>query len=447
VTSRGLTDKRDLPVVGSPRVGLFGLLGSGNIGNEAQMETVLAYLRTDHPDAVLDAMCSGPERLYTKYGIDAIPLLWYQKYEGQASGVKATVLKVLGKGVDAARTASWVRRHDVVIVAGAGVLEDTLPLRAWGLPYMMLLLCAFGRLSGTKVALVSVGANVINKRATRWLFNSAARLAFYRSYRDIQSRDAMQQRGVDTSGDHVYPDLAFGVPTPPYDPGDPQIVGVGVMAYYGGNDDRHHANHLHTSYIAKMKNFIRWLVDNGYMVRLVGGDNKWDDSVAQEILADVRAHRPDLDPAWVIAEPVMSFEELMRELTPVGTVVATRYHNVLCALKLCKPTISLGYSQKFIDLMANTGMEDLCQFADSLDVDLLIKQFTDLQSRSEQLRQTLRERNEAKAQLLRQQFATLSALLFPVDGAAPETARSKHIRGGVRRKTQRFNIINGDGRG
>jgi polysaccharide pyruvyl transferase WcaK-like protein len=182
------------------------------------------------------------------------------------------------------------------------------------------------------------------------------------------------------------------------------------------------------------------------MVRLVGGDNKWDDAVAQEILADVWAHRPDLDPAWVVAEPVTSFAELMRELTPVGTVVATRYHNVLCALKLCKPTISLGYSQKFIDLMANTGTEDLCQFADSLDVDLLIKQFTDLEGRSEQLRQTLREQNAAKAQLLRQQFATLSALLFPVDDAAPGTAGSKRIRGGASRRTQRLNI-NGEGHG
>ena len=48
---------------GAPRVGLFGLLGEGNIGNDASMEAVLRYLRADHPDAILDAMCPGPERL------------------------------------------------------------------------------------------------------------------------------------------------------------------------------------------------------------------------------------------------------------------------------------------------------------------------------------------------------------------------------------------------
>ena len=113
-------------------------------------------------------------------------LLWYQKYEQRASGVTAIALKVLAKGVDAFRTASWVRRHDVVIVPGMGVLEATLPLRPWQTPYAMFLLCASGRIFGTKVALVSVGANVMNQRLTRWLFSLAARLAFYRSYRDTR---------------------------------------------------------------------------------------------------------------------------------------------------------------------------------------------------------------------------------------------------------------------
>ena len=29
----------------------------------------------------------------------------------------------------------------------------------------------------------------------------------------------MRERGIDTSRDRVYPDLVFGVPTPPYEPG------------------------------------------------------------------------------------------------------------------------------------------------------------------------------------------------------------------------------------
>ena len=33
-----------------PRVGLFGILGAGNSGNDASLETVLAYLREAHPE-------------------------------------------------------------------------------------------------------------------------------------------------------------------------------------------------------------------------------------------------------------------------------------------------------------------------------------------------------------------------------------------------------------
>jgi polysaccharide pyruvyl transferase WcaK-like protein len=402
----------------APRVGLFGLLGSGNSGNEASMETVLAYLREAHPDAVMDALCGGPERVRAKYGLDAEPLFWYEKYEQRKTGAQAALLKVLGKGIDTVHIASWVRRHDAVIAPGAGALETTLPQRAWGFPYALFLLAASGRLFGTKVALVSVGADLINKRATRRLSNATARLAYYRSYRDAFSRDAMRQRGIDTSSDRVYPDLVFGVPTPPYEPGDPQLVGVGVMAYYGGNDDRKQAAQIHSRYVEAMTLFTRWLIDNGYRVRLFGGDNKFDLEVAEKIQADLRQYRPDLDPSQVTIAAISAYPELIREMAPVGTVVATRYHNVMCALKLCKPTISLGYSRKFISLMADMGLGEFYQFADSLDVDRLIEQFKELKSRHAELQQQMAERNAAHQQSLADQFALLSGLLLPASKPA-----------------------------
>lgn len=414
----------------APRVGLFGGLGSGNIGNDASMESVLGYIKADHPDAILDAMCTGPEQLRSRYGIEAAPLYWYQKYEDQASGVTAIALKAMGKGVDAFRTASWVRRHDVVIVPGMGVLEASLPLRPWQLPYTMFLLCASGRVFGTKIALVSVGARPINQRLTRWLFRSAARLAFYSSYRDVGSRDAMRRPGLKTSPDRVYPDLVFGIPAPTYDPGDAETVGVGVMAYYGTNDDdRKQAEEIHASYLAKIKYFVGWLVDNGYNVRLLLGDvNGSDESVVQEILADLRAHRSDLDPARVVAEPVFSYADLVRAMAPAGTVIATRFHNVLCALRLGKPTISIGYATKNIALMADMGLSEYCQFVNSLDVGILIEQFIRLQGDSAELRQRIAERNMVNEQLVKAQFDELSAVLFPEFGSPRTPARREAAR-------------------
>ena len=73
---------------GGVRVGLFGLLGSGNIGNDASMESVLHYLRTERPDTYVDAMCPGPAQLASAYGIEATPLWSYQQWRWQGSGIK-----------------------------------------------------------------------------------------------------------------------------------------------------------------------------------------------------------------------------------------------------------------------------------------------------------------------------------------------------------------------
>src|SRR6266568_1187562 len=191
---------------GTPvRVGVFGLLGSGNLGNDGSLQAVLGYLRAEHPEAVVDALCGGPEAVTTRFGIPATRLHWNRAEYRTASRAGAIAAKGLGKLVDVFRTAAWVRRHDVVIVPGMGVLEATLPLRASGVPYAMFLLCASGRLFRTRVALISVGATVISQRLTRWLFTAAARLAWYRSYRDIPSREAMRRNGLDSSRDPVYP--------------------------------------------------------------------------------------------------------------------------------------------------------------------------------------------------------------------------------------------------
>ena len=402
-----------------PRVGLFGNLGSGNIGNDASMEAMLSYLRIEQPQAMVDAMCLGPDTVQDRYGVPAVPLKAKRlAASGQAgSGVAG----VAGKVIDTVRTARWVRDHEVVIVPGMGVLETTQPLRPWQFPYDMFVLCAAGKLFRTKVALVGIGANVSSARLTRRLFVSAARMAAYRSYRDALSREAMRQQGLDTAKDHVYTDLAFGLPTGPSEPGDARVVGIGVMDYHGTNDDdRRRADEIRAAYVAKLTTFIQWLVDGGREIRLFIGDtNNSDETVVAEILADIRVSRPDLDPARVMAEPVSTFGELVQSMKPVGTVVATRYHNVICALTLGKPTLSIGYGAKNAAVMATMGLAGYCQVVNTLDIDQLIEQFTDLENNAARLRQTVMEHKAANETLVQRQRAELSQVLF----GSPESSR------------------------
>jgi polysaccharide pyruvyl transferase WcaK-like protein len=409
-------------------------LGSGNLGNDGSLEAMLAYLRAEHSDAILDSLCSGPDQITARYGLPATRLRWCATETQGTPGIAtlaAKLLKVpLGIVIDAFRTASWVRRHDIVIVPGTGALEATISVRAWHTPYSMFLVCASGRLFRTKVALVSVGTNDIHQWLTRRLITAAAGLAYYRSFRDTFSRDAMLRMGLDTSGDAVYPDLAFALPSPHGVPVIAGTVGVGVMDYHGGNDDRQQADQLRASYVDKMKSFVLWLVDSGRPVRMFTTDVH-DEPIMHEVIAHLRARRPELSPSQVIAEPVSSLYELMRQIASVDTVVASRFHNMLYAVKLAKPTLSTGYAAKFGALMEEMGLTEFCQSAHSLDVARLIEQFTELESRSAQLRPTMIERTAANAQLLDNQFATLSALLFRATEPAGTTAEHKRTHTGV----------------
>ncbi|MFJ3880133.1 polysaccharide pyruvyl transferase family protein [Streptomyces sp. NPDC090077] len=403
------------PADGSPvRVGVFGLLGSGNLGNDGSLEAVLGYLREAHPEASVDALCGGPEVVAARYGIPATRLHWYRGEYRTASRAGAIAGKGLGKLVDVFRTASWVRRHDVVIVPGMGVLEATLPLRPWGFPYSLLLLCASGRLLGTRVALVGVGAAPIADRPTRALVRWSARLAAYRSYRDGLSRDAMREMGVDTSRDEVYPDLAFALPTPsagtPSDAEAPGPVCVGLMDFHGGNDDRARAEEIHRRYLDGTIDFVRALVAQGRTVRLLTGD-ACDAPVVAAVLEAV-------DSPLVTASEAASLADLMKEAAAADSVVATRYHNLVCALKAGTPTLALSYAAKSDALMARMGLDAYRHPAREVDAGRLLGQFRELEERAAELRRTLAERNLVAARLLEDQFAALTSALFPASGRA-----------------------------
>ncbi|WP_017237711.1 polysaccharide pyruvyl transferase family protein [Streptomyces sp. SS] len=401
----------------APRVGVFGLLGSGNLGNDGSLEAVLGYLRTRHPDAVVDALCGGPEVVTARYGIPATRLHWYRGEYRTASRAGAIVSKGLGKLVDVVRTAAWVRRHDVVIVPGMGVLEATLPLRPWGFPYSLFLLCASGRLLNTRVALVGVGAAPIGSRPTRALVRWSARLAAYRSYRDDLSRDAMRAMGVDTSRDEVHPDLAFALPAPAGAPSGPRgRVCVGVMDFHGGDDDRAHAEEIHRRYLDGTTRFVRALVEDGRTVRLLTGDAV-DATVVAAILDAV-------DSPLVTAAETASLADLMEEAAAADAVVATRYHNLVCALKAGTPTLALSYAAKSDALMGLMGLAEFCHPAREVDADRLLDLFRELEKRSDELRRTLAERNRETTELLDRHFTALTAALFPAHAPTPTSRKA-----------------------
>jgi polysaccharide pyruvyl transferase WcaK-like protein len=126
----------------------------------------------------------------------------------------------------------------------------------------------------------------------------------------------------------------------------------------------------------------------------------------------VRARRPELAENAITAAAPTTLSGVQEELAQVDVVVATRFHNIICALKQAKPTISLAYAAKNDVLMASFGLGDFCQSLGSLDVERLIEQFQLLQKRQDELVGVMRDRAAANADRLDEQFATLAEIFL-----------------------------------
>jgi polysaccharide pyruvyl transferase WcaK-like protein len=351
-------------------IGLFGLLGSGNFGNDGSLESMLLFLRRIAPQERLQCICSNPAEVEKAFGLDAIPI-YYDPRHSSDGRAALLVRKVAGKATLWFHALRHLRRLKVLIVPGMGILDDfgVGPL-AW--PFDILVWFVLARLLGVKVILVSIGAGPIHHPLSRLFMKAAARTAHYRSYRDEISRSFMASIGLDVSRDKVFPDVAFSLPAPAnIASGEPPLtVGVGVMTYFSWNQDAVGEREAYDAYIAKMTAYIEWLLSQGHCVRILIGEES-DNRAVEDVFRALRAKNLNRLDERVKYVPAHTIHDVMQQLTDVDVVVATRYHNVICALRMGKPTISVGYAEKNDVLLADMGLADFCQRIERLDVDTL----------------------------------------------------------------------------
>jgi polysaccharide pyruvyl transferase WcaK-like protein len=183
------------------------------------------------------------------------------------------------------------------------------------------------------------------------------------------------------------------------------------MTYQGWRNDSSRGAAIYATYLEKITKFVLWLLDRGHPVRILTGEITDRQAVA-DLARKVAAARPHLPQDRFLAEPISSLHSLMREIAKTDIVVATRFHNVVCALKLCKPTVSIGYGQKNGALMAEMGVGRFCQHIERLDLDLLIDQFKQLISDRRSYEQSIRDANLVYRERLEHQDSVLESRLL-----------------------------------
>jgi polysaccharide pyruvyl transferase WcaK-like protein len=400
------------------RIGLLGLFGCGNSGNDGSLEAMLAFVRQTSPDAEITCICAASrgasDRIARDLHVATIPLGVPPPERGLLQRLDQLSLSLPRRMASLVHAFRHARRLDVLIIPGTGILDD-FGGRPFGMPLTLLTWCLAARLGGARIAFVSIGAGPIEHPVSRWLMRSAVGLAYYRSYRDAISKTFMESIGFDTRNDAVYPDLAFKLPSPSSSRGQRPdrrlVVGVGVMTYLGWRNRAASGAAIYQAYLEKLTAFVLWLLDQGHPVSILMGDAA-DQRAVNDLLASIGAARPGLPKDRLAFDPIISLHDLMRQIAGTDVVVATRYHNVVCALKMGRPTVSIGYADKNDVLMAEMGLRGFCQHIERLDLDLLKDQCTQVLSGKQYYEQAISETTFAYRDKLRCQELLLNSTFF-----------------------------------
>jgi len=409
-----------------PKTAFFGMFGIQNLGNECTLQAILHNVRKRVPAVEIYGICYNADDTSRRHSLTAVAVS-DQNFdcEVRRSGGLAKLLRILqripGEMKDWYKAITTLRGTDLVVMTGTGMLTDY-TTRFSGFPYDIFRWTAAARLAGSKVRFVGVGVGPIYGRLSRWLITRALSLADYRSFRDEVSKNRIKNNGFESDRDPVFPDLAFSLPPNifperPNRKRQPRQVGLGVMDYrdiHRWNSSEHQEQY--SAYLEKMCNFISWLVEHKYAIRILQGDAKHDKSTRADLKTRLDQRGIRYDNAGIIDEDTTTVEELLTQLAEVDIIVSPRFHNLLLGLMLNIPAISLSYDPKNDSLLDGVGLGKYCQPLADLDLQRLIDQFADLESRSEEVKPVIEKTVREYRNLLEGQYELIFGDISPLSG-------------------------------
>jgi polysaccharide pyruvyl transferase WcaK-like protein len=355
--------------------------------------TMLAHLRSHFPEAEFLCICTNPEVVTARDGIEATAITAGvgPRREG-GSRVQRRLRSAVRELRRLAHAFKTLRRTDVFIVPGTGLVTDVFGIDGWG-PLGLLSWVLAAKLRRARVAFVSIGAGPFYSPTGRALVRASLSLADYRSYRDRPSRDNVRRIGVNVKRDPVYPDLVFSLPEamlpgldgrqrPPR-----RVVGLGLISDQGRYSKEEPRPDAHSAYMDSMAVFVAWLLDHDYDIRLLYGDGEGDPKVLAEFKSLLRRRLGSYDEARIAEQS--SSPDVFAELAQTDVVVATRFHNVLLSFLMAKPVIAISFHHKCSSLMQQMNLSEYCHDIHEIDADRLIEQFELLEQNSGDVKRTI----------------------------------------------------------
>lgn len=328
-------------------------VGTGNIGNDASLAVARRLLTNYLPDVGLVLATPFIDGAREVTDLPVIPVRQdftvHRALPSRAAIVRAIVS---AEGKRLSQVWHRIKENDAIIVTGTGIFDD-FGERPWNMPYALLSWAVLARLAGRPFIFLGVGAGPIHNLVSRVQFVLAAKLATSVTYRDEGSLRFMAGIGAARSDARVCPDLAFGFPTPQFRPARPMsksiTIGVGVMSYGGWS--KLGEGKVYRDYVRCLVGAVKGLLAEGHRVRFLVGQ-PCDVPVVMDVIegcsaeANTELEVPKID----------SFERLLEAISETDLIIATRYHNVVAALLMRRPVVSLSYAPKNADLLSYLGL-------------------------------------------------------------------------------------------
>jgi polysaccharide pyruvyl transferase WcaK-like protein len=405
------------------KIGLLGPFSFGNLGNAALQQSLVAYLNKRFPDAPLYGCYIDPSQPTSKRQILPFPINRHvprpwdsgssepnrgeeDEYPREPSGIREWLKRTptLSGAWRRAGTV-WTKLNEVreelafcyeahrfakefrLLVVGLGGVFDEVWGGKWGDLYSYFRWAVLARLAGTPMVCLSVGVEEINSRLAKFFCRNALRLAAYRSFRDVESKQKVEAIGV-TGENHVFPDLAFALENRGSTgtvPGHQKrkTVGVSPMAYCDPRFWPIKDFSMYRDYLKKLSSFVSWLLRDGYEVVLFPTQVSMDSVAIAELRVLVLEELPSNLHARLGVARIRTVEECVALLSQFRAVVTSRLHGVILAALVSTPVLAVSPASKIDRLMEDMNLTDYLLTIERIELPLLINRFQSLEANHE----------------------------------------------------------------
>jgi len=173
------------------KVVISGFYGLGNTGDEAILASMISSLRSEIPDIDITVFSHSVEDTARTHGVKTVYRGWKHDFPGKVAAL---------------------RKADLLISGGGGLLQDTWPTRIirGPLPYYLLIVF-LAKLCGAKVMFFSQGIGPVTTRYGKLLMRIFANMADFITVRDPYSKELLHKLGVTRPETVVTSDIALAL--------------------------------------------------------------------------------------------------------------------------------------------------------------------------------------------------------------------------------------------